>query len=298
MLSALHKTAIHLLGAVLLLLWANLAHAAPALWQIKDANKPGQVYLYGTIHVLPKGVEWQTPQLQKTLAKADRLVLELDLTAPDFLAKAQQAVVKNGLITDGRTLDQLISPPLYERVSQFATQAGLPPQALRQMRPWLASLTLTQVAFQKQGFDAENGVEKSLLTIASKPGRTVIGLETIEQQIGFFAALSDASAQKLLTDTLDQLSNAPQEIDALKNAWLSGEPDQLVKQINERINATPELADVLLKKRNKAWLPDITGYLDQPGITVVAVGAGHLHGPEGVITLLQAQGLSITRVTE
>jgi uncharacterized protein YbaP (TraB family) len=301
--SFLFKSALPLLSWTFILLWAHLAwthlaYAAPALWQVKAEGKPGAVYLYGTIHVLPKGVAWKTENVEKVMAQADRLVLELDFTDPEFLNKAQQAVIKNGLITDGRTLDQLISPPVYEKVTELAKQAGLPPQALRQMRPWLASLTLTQVAFQKEGFDAENGVEKTLLSLATKPNRKVIGLETIEQQMGFFAKLSDAGAQALLTDTLDQLQNAPAEIQSLKKAWLSGDPEALLKQINERIRVVPELEKALLTERNKAWLPSIISYLDEPGVSVVAVGAGHLHGPEGVIPLLQARGYSVTRVGE
>jgi uncharacterized protein len=281
---------------LLLLLLAPVAQAAPPLWAVNDPAKPGTVYLYGTIHLLPKGISWRNPPLDRVLPKADRLLLEIDMTAPDMTARAGQAMLAGGLLTDGRSLDQLLSPPVYEQVLAKATAGGLPEHAIRRFRPWMASLTLTQLSFAKLGFSPDDGVEKQLLAAPGKPGRQVLGLETIEQQMGFFASISDAAGAKMLEETLSQLGNAEAEVTKLKQAWLSGKPEDLLAALNAPMQESPELYDVLITKRNQAWLTPVRAQLDTPGITLVAVGAGHLYGNDGLIALLRAQGLTVTRL--
>jgi len=52
----------------------------------------------------------------------------------------------------------------------------------------------------------------------------------------------------------------------------------------------------LLNDRNRNWIPVIEEkFVAQP--TFVAVGAGHLAGPEGVLHLLKEQGFTITPIS-
>ncbi|CAN5533404.1 hypothetical protein BH11MYX1_BH11MYX1_53680 [soil metagenome] len=55
--------------------------------------------------------------------------------------------------------------------------------------------------------------------------------------------------------------------------------------------------EVLLYKRNLDWMPKLEQLLEQDHV-FVAVGAGHLQGPRGVIEMLKSRGYTITRITK
>ena len=85
--------------------------------------------------------------------------------------------------------------------------------------------------------------------------------------------------------------------DDLVGAWAEGDMDRLNEIMNSDMREqTPELYDVILVQRNRNWAPEIAAALDGDEDVLIAVGAGHMPGEEGVIALLQARGLEVRRV--
>jgi len=78
--------------------------------------------------------------------------------------------------------------------------------------------------------------------------------------------------------------------------WASGDVDAIARTFNHDLAESPELRDVLLKQRNANWSQWIGRRLQQPGTVMIAVGAGHLAGPDSVISLLKRQGYRVKRV--
>jgi hypothetical protein len=68
--------------------------------------------------------------------------------------------------------------------------------------------------------------------------------------------------------------------------------------MNEDLASTPETARILLTDRNRRWADAIRTRMDQPGTVFVAVGAGHLAGADSVQHFLEAQGITVRRVTD
>lgn len=275
----------------------GLAQAAPPVWIVQ--GKPGHaLVLFGTVHLLPPGTPWQSPALVDALSRADRLALELDFSAPGTQEAVARGLFQRGLLTDGRTLDQLVPPPVYEQVLKLASENSLPPQAVRRFRPWLAAIVLGQAAIGKQGFDASQGVELTLLGMRRAGHPPVIGLETPDEQIGLFAGLDDQRAAEMLGQSLKEIDTVAERAQKMVTAWMDGDLDRLHHLLLDAMKDTPDLYDSVIVARNRRWLPRLDALLDQPGLTLVAVGAGHMLGPDGLVALLEAGGHTVQRLDE
>ncbi|WP_244489726.1 TraB/GumN family protein [Sphingomonas yabuuchiae] len=168
---------------------------------VKDADTT--IYLFGTIHVLKPGLSWFDEAVKTAFDKSDQLVLEM--VQPDQ-ATMQQIVMKNGIVTTGPTLTEQLPADKRGAYLKAVTDMGLPPQAFDRMKPWLAGVTLSLAPIQKLGYNPENGPEKVLADAAKAANKPVAGLETAEQQIGYFNGLSQKAQIDFLTSTVDDLS--------------------------------------------------------------------------------------------
>ncbi len=265
--------------------------ADPALWVVKD--KDTTVYLFGTIHVLKPGLTWFDEAVKTAFDRADQVMLEM--VAPD--PKAMQALVEaKGLSPTGPTLSEKL--PAKERLvlAKAVADMGLPAGALDRMQPWLAAVQLSVGPLGKQGYDVANGPEEVLTDAARKEGKPVVGLETAAQQIGYFSGLSQDAQIQFLESTLDELPTAGVTMDKMVDEWAHGRPDALAKEMNDSLKDSPEVARVLLTERNARWANWVKARMARPGIVFVAVGAGHLAGPQSVIAMLQQQGVKVRRI--
>ncbi|WP_373424677.1 TraB/GumN family protein [Sphingomonas sp. SORGH_AS_0950] len=265
--------------------------ADPALWVVKDADTT--IYLFGTIHVLKPGLTWFDEAVKTAFDKSDQLVLEM--VEPDK-ATMQQIVLKNGFSPTGPTLTEQLPADKRGAYLKAIADLGAPPQAFDRMKPWLAAVTLSIAPLQKQGYDPANGPEKVLTEAARSEGKPVEGLETAEQQIGYFNGLSPKAQIEFLTSTVDELPKAGEEMAKMVDEWAHGDPDALARDMNESLKDSPEVAKTLLTDRNGRWARWIKQRLAKPGTIFMAVGAGHLAGDDSVQAQLAKQGIKAQRI--
>jgi uncharacterized protein YbaP (TraB family) len=164
------------------------------------------------------------------------------------------------------------------------------------MQPWLASLTLATTMLGALGLDPAEGVDKALQERAAAAGKAKEGFETGAEQIGFFADLADPVQEAMLVSTARDMAQARDEMPAMVEAWTRGDADRLGALMNDSLADHPELGKVLLADRNARWAAWIAARLNQPGVVFVAVGAGHLAGPDSVQAMLEARGLHVRRL--
>ena len=270
----------------------RLAAPKPALWKVADHDTT--IYLFGTIHLLPKDLQWRTPALDAAIAASDTLYLETDLGG-DIMASAQ-TMMKLGVSPGLPPIAERVPAEKREGLRKAVTEAGVPEQVLDRMESWAAALTLLAMNFRKMGLDPEAGVERGLASSYAGAKKAVRGLETVEQQFGYFDSLSEPAQRALLVSMIDDPAQAQKEFKAMLNAWKSGDTDAIARTFDSETTLSPELRDVLMKKRNAAWAEWVAERLGQPGTIMVAVGAGHLAGKDSVQRLLQTRGLRATRV--
>jgi len=281
--------------APLLLLAAAPAppQAHPALWKLADADTT--IWLFGSIHILPAATNWMDPQIRQSVEASQSLVLETVLDQ-------EPSKVAGLLMSMGRAP----GPPLVERVppakrKQLAAlikASGFPPALLDGMKSWAAAIMLTGASLQQIGIDTAQspGVEPQLTALFRAVGKPVEGLETPEQQLGFFDRLPEDAQRAFLVATLDSPAKTKAEFAEMIAAWSKGDPGAIEKSFADDPEFTPALRDLLIRQRDRNWAEALSKRLDHPGTLFVAVGAGHLVGPDSVQKMLAAKGLKVVRV--
>jgi uncharacterized protein YbaP (TraB family) len=117
----------------------------------------------------------------------------------------------------------------------------------------------------------------------------------MEFQLGIFDTLPEADQIAFLVETAKMIDDTNTMMDKMVNMWGSADTESLAQLMNEGMTSRT-LYDALLTKRNANWAKWISAQMKKPGVTFMAVGAGHLAGTTSVQTLLPAYGLTATRV--
>jgi uncharacterized protein YbaP (TraB family) len=266
------------------------ASAAPQAWVVRDADT--EITIFGTIHALPNGTEWLSPVVAARFDAADTLVLEAVL--PDDPQALVPLITRIGMPPGLKPLAERLPTSALSRLTAAAVAAGVPMAALDRMESWLAAVTLGDAALQGMGVNAAAGAEAQLTTRARAMGKPIIGLETAEQQLRLFDGLPQADQTAMLLATLDDVADAKGDMARMLALWQAGDIDAIARDFDADMRATPLLRQRLLVARNASWAEWITGVLKRPGKVFVAVGTGHLGGPDGLLALLKARGLEVS----
>lgn len=262
----------------------------PAMWVVKDADTT--IYLFGSVHILKPGLGWFDEGVKEAFDRSDRLVLEL-VEPP--AAESQALFGKLAMDQQGKTLRSKLNDADRAVYETAMGKIGLPAAALDPFDPWAGAITLSLLAMQKSGFDANSGVEKQLSAAAKIGNKPIQGLESMEFQLGVFDTLPESEQIKFLVETAKLIDDAGSNMDKMVELWAAPDPDRLGQLMNEGLTSRM-LYDALLTKRNANWAKWISAQMEKPGVSFVAVGAGHLAGPTSVQTLLPAYGLTASRV--
>ncbi len=281
-----------LIGAILALSSAVSAAAKPALWVVRSADT--EITLYGTVHALSKGIDWLTPVAAARLDAADSLVVEAVI--PDDRFAVGEVMTRLGMPPGLKPLSTRVPKPLGREVERAAATAGVSIALLDRMEPWLAAITLSEAALERQGINPADGVEPALTVRARRAAKPVVGLETVEQQLRYFDALAIPDQTALLKATVEDLDTAKADTDRLLALWQKGDVDAIARDFSHEARASPNLMKVLLTERNARWVGWIAGAMRTPGKVFLAVGAGHFGGAQGLIALLRARGLQVERI--
>ncbi|KAA9018639.1 MULTISPECIES: TraB/GumN family protein [Sphingobium] len=261
----------------------------PALWQVQRGELNG--WLFGTIHVLPKGVAWDTPAIKEAMGASDRLILEA--------ADLQDEQKTLGLFEKMGRSPGL--PPLEKRVpdgekaalSKAMADGGTNSQLLSGYESWAAAMLLSAASQQGLGVSQSDGVEPVLIETYKKAKKPIGGLETVERQFAAFDTLPESAQSALLVQTVHEAKGMKALYDRILTAWSKGDMEAIAKEDKVGEQPDPMVEEAILVARNRDWVKAIEPMKGRP---FIAVGAGHLTGRENLIELLKAQGYTITRV--
>jgi uncharacterized protein len=266
--------------------------ADPALWVVKDADTT--IYLFGTVHMLKPGLGWFDEAVKEAFDKSDTLQIEVLL--PEDQGEMVSRTLPFAIDQTGTPLTSLLGEQQRTAYESAMTKFGLPVAQFDMFEPWFSGLTLAAIALTAEGYDPNQGSEKILTTAAKAAGKPIAGLETLEEQMGFFDTLPRDAQVKFLNDTVAQLPTATGEFADVLLAWKQGNPDELGVRMNRSMFGAEVLADTLLFKRNERWASWIKSRLAEPGTVFMAVGAGHLAGEKSVQDYLTKHGLTAERI--
>ena len=265
--------------------------AGPAMWVIRDADST--IYLFGTVHVMKPGQVWRSPRIDNALASSDELVLEIAEVDDDA---AMIPIVSRLGLDPTRRLSERLTPADKIRFDRVIAAMGANPASFEPMRPWLASLQISVGSLARVGYAGDAGVDRALKASAVAAGKPVRAFETAEQQIHFFADMPPVMEMRMLRQSLDEFDDAPAVFGPLADGWLSGDLRALKRYlVDDWKREEPSLYRVLIVQRNANWARQIEAKLAGSGTSFIAVGAGHLVGPDSVQTQLARHGIRSER---
>ncbi|HEX4098196.1 MAG TPA: TraB/GumN family protein, partial [Caulobacteraceae bacterium] len=247
---------------------------------------------------------WRSPAVDHAFREANELWLEVPLpvtakgSTSTFSPEGGQALAQIintlGTTTDGPPLTSRLTPA---EAAELVALVPVPQQRLDHMRPWLAAALVQTSYMQKLGLSVTSGADYTLDQEAVAGGKPVKSFETVEQQAHFFADAAPAEQLDFLRQALDDAAQGAPRFEAMERAWLAGDNQALDRLLLQRAKAAaPWFYQRLVVDRNRRWIPQIETMLKTPGVRFVAVGGGHLLGPDGVPALLRMDGWRVERV--
>ncbi|MBA4747857.1 MAG: TraB/GumN family protein [Sphingopyxis sp.] len=267
--------------------------ATPAVWAVRDDDTT--IYLTGTVHLLPDGVNWRNGPIVEAIAAAQALVTELSPTELSRVAVVSNRFTYGTAVTDPR---DRFAPDL--RAAFIALEANDLPTVrnMAALDDWALALMLARVSANQAGLNADNGVDGALIAEFAHRNKPRFGLERAEDQFAAFDAIPPGEQRRMLNRLMRDMAEgkADERLRATVSAWAQGDMEKLAVIIARDAADTPGVNRLLLTERNRKWADWMAQRMDEPGTILVAVGAGHLAGPDSLLAMLAARGIEAERL--
>ena len=257
------------------------------LYEIKSKNGEHTSYLFGTIHLMPKDQFNIDSALTAAFNSSSMIAMEVDLNM-DLAQKIE--VAKETILPEGKTLRNICTEAQYQLIYTYAVDSnGMSKKKFKRysrLKPFFFSSVMLQESLENtKSYELEFG------EMAKKGSKKTMGLESIQVQMQTINTVSLEDQVQMLIDGMKET----QSYDAMLANYLSESIDSLYVDIITESEGFPDFVENFLNKRNTQWIPVITDQIEREN-TFIAVGAGHLPGPYGVLELLRAKGYSLTPI--
>ena len=276
-------------GVALLLAAASALPAQQKLLLWEASGSSGKAYLFGSVHTAKPDMYPLNAAIEEAYAASDALVVEVNMNAVDQQAVSRKTMAL-GVNFDGTTLADTLPAEELEALKTFCAERNLPFAALNIMKPWLAAMTLAIMEYQRQGYDFELGLDRHFLNQAAESGKKVVELESAEYQLELLSSFSPELQTKFVVYSIRELADVTEKVEALMSAWRNGDVAKLEElMLDMGQSESSELRpvyDAMITNRNHTMAEKVAGMIDSGGTHFVVVGAGHLIGEEGLVTLL------------
>ena len=286
--------------ALALSLGAGPAFAAPAIWEVSDADS--KVWFLGSLHVLPADVEWRTPLLEELLAKSDHVYFETDVGPLGMMAITLKMVMVGVQHGGAPWLDRL-SPEQLDTLTAAIEPLGLTLDNADAYPPWVLELQIEgrimfpddAAAASATRLDMQSGVDVTLQ--GELPLERKAYFETPGQQMDILAGGTlDEQIAHLLAAISEPVDGQRTSLDDMVTDWVDGDVDALAEGVATELEGDDAFAARLLYDRNNNWIAPIKALLAENHEDLIVVGAAHLLGDGSVLDLLAKDGYTVRRV--
>ena len=269
---------------------APVVHAHPALWHVKGPE--GEAYLLGSIHLLPKNIDWRTGAISTAISRSNVFVFEVS-TDDKAQVEIRKLVAEMGMLPPGQSLRESLPPSARDDFDAAIKSAHLQPDVVDHEKPWLVSLQLLVAEGTAKHYSADAGVDHAVMAIAARDHKPVRFFETIEQQLRLLAGGDDRLQIDAFASDLKDYQKDDDDLAPLVAAWSKGQAGKLAALMNTELADQPDVKKALLTDRNQRWALQIQTMLREKRVFFITVGAGHLAGTDGVPALLRAAGYKV-----
>jgi uncharacterized protein YbaP (TraB family) len=260
------------------------------LWRISGKGTARPSWLFGTMHVLCANDATLTDSLKAVIAACDEVYFEINLSDMSGMLNSMKYMKMN----DSKKLSDLLKPEEYTRVKDYFTRHAsmLPFGMLERFKPMLISGLIEEQAL---GCQTTDGMELMIMQELHSHQKPVNGLETVEFQAGLFDSIPYDQQAKELVNDIDSAEGNRKTTQQLAELYARQDLDGIEALSNKDDSGMSGYMDLLLYSRNRKWAKELDKLL--PGKSLlVAVGAAHLPGKQGVIELLRKEGYTVEPV--
>ncbi|MFN3917279.1 MAG: TraB/GumN family protein [Flavobacteriales bacterium] len=268
--------------------------AQSLLWKVSGNGLKKPSYLYGTMHVQDNRVFNFTLEFEKAFKSAKTLCLELDIENINQMEMMQQLIMP-----DGYAISTLISEEDYKLVEKyFKDSLGQSLKLYDKMTPMFVASMISLKDMKK---DQPEALDAHLAKRAKAEKKTVIGLETLTEQVSAFKAIPYKIQAENLVKAIKEIGNTDEEDKTTKimDFYVHGQLDSLYNMVTKNEDYDEETAalfhQVFLVNRNKKMAERSIPHMKKSSV-FIAVGAAHLGGEDGVIAMLREQGYIVEPV--
>ncbi|MFN4146975.1 MAG: TraB/GumN family protein [Runella sp.] len=254
------------------------------LWEISGNGLSQPSYLYGTIHLICPNDYFLTDSTRWAVERSEQIYLELDMDDPTLLLKIPQMM----MLQNGLKIKDLLSPNDYQILDDYFQRKGMNINMMESTKPFalMSLMYMTLLNCPPQSYEA------NFMQMATQAKKEILGLETVEFQMGVFDSIPYAKQAAMLVEMARESQKSVNEFELMVQAYKNQDLAQLYKMLQESPSNFEGYEDVLLARRNQAWIPVMYKAM-QSKPTFFAVGAGHLEGQKGVIALLRKEGFRV-----
>lgn len=254
------------------------------LWEISGKNFRNSSYIFGTIHAIPKQQFFIPDRVAECFRKCSKLVLEVKMDDPNI-----QSELSKVMIMKDSTIDQLLSEVDYKKADIFFKDSlGVSLRLMNKMKPLFIS-SLIVPKFAGKSFAS---FENSFMAMAKKQKIEIYGLESVQESIGQIDKISLSEQVKSVMDFVNDFEKSKREYKQLVECYLKQDVNLLYLLMIKDDSEFKLCGDALLKERNLLWLHRMINYAKESS-SFIAVGCGHLGGPDGLLELLKKEGYSV-----
>ncbi|MFT5820700.1 MAG: hypothetical protein ACI8ZM_001945 [Crocinitomix sp.] len=259
------------------------------LWKVEGADIKTS-YLFGTMHMINEEYYRFSENLTDRIENSDAVIMEVG-GMPNPFKTFQLMSLDTGTVHSYFTNEQLI-----ELLAFMDQEQGMTPQEFDQtygaMKPFFLLQTITQNYFEATA----KSYDLTIMSIAGEKEIPLIGLETIEEQLGFFDQVPTDKMADMIIESIRDYEKEAKNTLKLMELYSKEKVDKLIPLLNKQSPEFMEFADLFLYDRNRAWVPKLAEEMKDKSC-FIAVGAGHLFGDNGLIDLFQKKGYTLTAIS-
>lgn len=277
----------------------------PLMWIVKD-GEGGCLYLMGTIHVGDERMKNLPLKVTKTMDACDYLAVEFDILETENNTSELLETMQSLMYTDGTTIKDHIDSETYENAKKIMEDAGIYNSALDYYVPIMWQQFVTEALSQSGKLKTEYGADRALIEYANDNNIEVLDIESMEIQMDMLKSLSPETQEYLLGSsvlTTEDMYN--RSLNAMYESWVEGDREKLETlaaadsgltesvMSEEAKAAMDEYNEKMLTIRNQNMALAAERYIDGGATVLLAVGAAHMFGDDGIISLLESKGYTV-----
>jgi uncharacterized protein len=257
------------------------------LWEITGNGLKQPSYLFGTMHLLCAEDAFLSVNLKKAIRETDRIYFEIDMDDMSQMMNALKYIRMN----DNTKLSDLLTEEEYTRIKTYfeKNKSVMPFAMMERLKPYMLTSFISESGM---GCEKTNGMEMSIMQEANKLDKEIKGLETAEFQAGLFDSIPYKQQAQELLQYIDSAHKYKSNTSELVKVYREQDLQKMEDLTKKGESGISDYLDLLVYDRNRRWAEQLNPILQEKS-TLVAVGAGHLPGESGMITLLRKAGYTL-----